>query len=533
MAIMYPKKIAENAPTSEKKLFERLKRLPGNYSVLHSVAWQSKRAGRESDGEADFIILAPDRGILIIEVKGGRIELSEGAWFSTDRNEIRNTIKDPFRQAVQSKHALIRFLKSHSIETSDFAVGHAVCFPDIQIDADIGPLAPRTIIWDRKDIEDVETALNTTFIHWDSKAQWPEDILSKILALIAPTLTVKQRLADDLSEITERLIRLTDEQVFQFQLLRRVKKAFVKGGAGTGKTLLAIERAKQLTSEGFSVALFCYNELLGKQLSGTLSNNIVYAGTFHSFAMKQMRKAKIPIPSASFNSWWEADAPELLAKAISINQNTFDCIIVDEAQDFHPSWIEVISKLQANPSDPFIYLFGDIHQALYNESWRIPEADFVPIELNINCRSTLEIAERASAVFSEPCNGLGINGPKPQYFPISNSRTTAFSVRDIVDILIESENIDPKKIIILSEDAEVTNRLLRLSAGEHPFVKDGQGITIETVRRYKGLEQEVVILILPENPQFAREIIYTGLSRAKLMLFVYAPQRLRKAINWD
>ena len=86
---------------------------------------------------------------------------------------------------------------------------------------------------------------------------------------------------------------------------------------------------------------------------------------------------------------------------------------------------------------------------------------------------------------------------------------------------------------ILSEDDDVTNRLMRLSAGEHPFVKDGYGIKIESVRRYKGLEQEVVILIFPDTTKIAPELIYAGLSRAKLMLFVYAPHYLKKTINWD
>jgi hypothetical protein len=69
------------------------------------------RSGRPGDGEADFVAVHPSHGIIVIEVKGGGIEVDQGRWMSTDRNGVQHAIKNPFEQAAASKHDLLRFLQ--------------------------------------------------------------------------------------------------------------------------------------------------------------------------------------------------------------------------------------------------------------------------------------------------------------------------------------------------------------------------------------------------------------------------------------
>ncbi|WP_122879286.1 nuclease-related domain-containing protein [Burkholderia pseudomallei] len=95
---------------SEKRVAAALQRLSDDWTVLHHVSWQSKRGGRQGDGEADFVLVHPRKGILVLEVKGGGIEIETGRWFTTDRNGRRFAIKNPFEQAVASKHALVGWL---------------------------------------------------------------------------------------------------------------------------------------------------------------------------------------------------------------------------------------------------------------------------------------------------------------------------------------------------------------------------------------------------------------------------------------
>lgn len=113
MARMYPdsplKGIRSNA---ERNVFYALKDLlPENYAVFHSVPIyrESDTRGGLLDGEADFIIACPDKGLLVIEVKGGGISFNgnTGKWMTIDANNDLHEIKDPFEQSKSYKYALL------------------------------------------------------------------------------------------------------------------------------------------------------------------------------------------------------------------------------------------------------------------------------------------------------------------------------------------------------------------------------------------------------------------------------------------
>jgi hypothetical protein len=108
--------------------------LPAPWSVVHSVAWQSTRNGRQGDGEADFVAVHPEHGLLVIEVKGGGVTVDNGRWFSTDQRGCAfHPIKNPFEQAVGSKHALVRFVSEVAPSSGWVQAGHAVAFPGLAV----------------------------------------------------------------------------------------------------------------------------------------------------------------------------------------------------------------------------------------------------------------------------------------------------------------------------------------------------------------------------------------------------------------
>ena len=111
MARMYPARIRDATKSqAERKLYDVLREgLPNDYAVFHSVAWLARdpRSGAQ-DGEADFVVAHPTRGVLVIEVKGGRI-LYDGAlgqWYSGPY-----AIQDPFEQARGNKYSLLAKVK--------------------------------------------------------------------------------------------------------------------------------------------------------------------------------------------------------------------------------------------------------------------------------------------------------------------------------------------------------------------------------------------------------------------------------------
>ena len=88
----------------EKRVFNKLKNTPDNFTILHSL--QLRKHHTQLQGEIDFIVLAPEFGIFILEVKGGEWEVKNGQWISRKGNETRKLKKTPFVQAEDNKFTI-------------------------------------------------------------------------------------------------------------------------------------------------------------------------------------------------------------------------------------------------------------------------------------------------------------------------------------------------------------------------------------------------------------------------------------------
>ena len=104
--------------------------------------------------------------------------------------------------------------------------------------------------------------------------------------MVAPL--VASRLAD---QEARRLV-LTKDQMRVLDFLRSHRRAAVSGGAGTGKTVLALEKARRLASEGFKTLLTCYNRQLADHLSSTCAGTSdLDVMSFHQLCYRQVEKA--------------------------------------------------------------------------------------------------------------------------------------------------------------------------------------------------------------------------------------------------
>ena len=75
-----------------------LKSLPASYVVMHSLPWVNPARddidAPAREGEADFLILHRQYGLLILEVKGGEITLKGRLWYRHVKANLK-PIKDP------------------------------------------------------------------------------------------------------------------------------------------------------------------------------------------------------------------------------------------------------------------------------------------------------------------------------------------------------------------------------------------------------------------------------------------------------
>src|SRR3954462_10300434 len=117
MARMIPAEIQFRESGAERRLFHDFcEQLDARYTVLHHVPWTLRDPRRRSiEGEADFIIVHPERGAIVLEVKGGliRYDGERRRWFQRSlRADDEHGIKDPFRQAADGARAILAYLNS-------------------------------------------------------------------------------------------------------------------------------------------------------------------------------------------------------------------------------------------------------------------------------------------------------------------------------------------------------------------------------------------------------------------------------------
>ena len=519
------------APMSEKKVHRALAALPDEYTILHSVAWQGRWGRRFLDGEADFLVAHP-RGVLVIEVKGGGIHVENGRWKSRDRNGYVHDVKNPFEQATTSSAILHKWLKERT--GLDISTCHAVAFPDIGDSPELGPAASRELILARERLGVIEDAVKRVFSRGRRDFRLPPSKVKEIATMLAPTVTVRRKLSDEAREAQSELITLTDEQKDFFNAARRNVRLAVFGGAGTGKTVLACEKARQLKAEGNRVLLTCYNRPLAEALNADASLQGIEVKNFHWLCLDMASEANLDTPKDEDkdSAFWEKEAPLLLMQAAERCGVSFDAVVIDEGQDFGEDWMEALESICSHGKDSPFVVFFDSHQNLWNRSWS-PDASYFQFELTKNCRNTLPIAERVASVVAAPVLHKGAGGPAPKWTEWIAPGDLEKRIQGILIELLQ-EGFSLTDIVVLCESRDALERLRALeNIGAQPAREGKTSVYCETIARFKGLEALAVVLVLNPKPFRAPDNnAYVGFSRAVSYLRILAHPSRQKSVHW-
>jgi superfamily I DNA and RNA helicase len=142
----------------------------------------------------------------------------------------------------------------------------------------------------------------------------------------------------------------------------------IRGGAGSGKTWLAVEKARRLSAAGKRVALMCYSRGLAEYLNRRVDRlargqRPAYVGTFHSLGTGW---GVLP-GSDDDSAYWETDLPQTMLSLARDRPyaELFDAIVIDEAQDFAESWWPAVLAALRNPEAGELYVFSDEKQRVF------------------------------------------------------------------------------------------------------------------------------------------------------------------------
>jgi len=535
---------------AEVSLYKSLRdQLDDIYLVIFQPRWILKReSGKARDGETDFVIAHPDYGYFCLEVKGGGIHFNGSVWSSIDRNRGQHEIRNPIKQSMDAKYAIRSKLIESSRVTEDFKrvpIGHAVFFPDMESSKlFIRPDLPLEVIGAKPDALNLKKWVDQVLNFWsgDSSERLGNSGISQLIDALVRPIQVEVKLGTQLIELEERRVRLTEDQVRILDFLESRRRVAISGGAGTGKTVIAIEKARRLANDGFKTLLTCYNRELSNYISSQLQNHPNLTVTnfdrlsdhFVSYADNVLHKgvlaqAKATYPNADL---WRVQMPAAMTYAMDYVNERFDAIVVDEAQDFPEEyWFPLEYLLTDFQQGPF-YIFYDTHQNLYQRKLKFPIAE-APFTLSQNCRNTSEIHTFAYRNYvGPPVQASELHG-----LPVSKIEYPSLGqqAREIHKFIVDSvlnKNIRLDQIVVLVGDS-LTKKEKYSILGSHKLPLGGlwsiengfkeNQLLVDTVKRFKGLEAEIVIIWgLPHVASGEmEEVLYVGATRAKSQLLFF------------
>ncbi len=539
MARMIPPRFDESTTsTAERVLYYRLQdHLEDAWTVLHSLPWLDGSRPRLGEGECDFILLHPAHGLLVLEAKSGtpRYDGGRGEW----RHEDGRTLTDPFVQARRGMHAVVDLLGrgSPAWREAPLPYGYAVAFPDARaVRGALRPDMTPDLILLEPDLDRLQARIVRLLARFARPPAAPDaGAVAAALAVLQPALRLVPALGSRIEAAGREQVRLTADQAETLAGLAGNRRLVVRGGAGTGKTLLAAAEARRRATAGQRVLVLCFNRPLGAFLREQLAaaGPAVRALTFHELCLEVLREAGAEAPATGDGDFWDELFQAALA-ALPGATTRHDAILVDEAQDFRDEWWLLIEEFLADPERSALHLFIDDRQNLYGRSGRLPftEPEF---RLRRNCRNTEPIARFARrAIGLEAGGGALPDGPEPAVHEVADARAERDAVRRVLHELVHEQGIAPDRIAVLGchrlEKSSFAGRerLGNLVLREAAAPPAPNTVPYATVHRFKGLEADCVLLTGIGEPsayyrqEHWRRFLYVGGSRARAVLHVFA-----------
>ena len=546
MARMVPFPMLPTDSAAERRLYEGfLKQLDDQYVVYHSVDWVL--AGRDGpiQGEADFVIVHPEDGLLVVEAKGGSLAYDPQTkrWSQSGRTGRHLLDEDPFHQAADEMHSLVQILSAQpGWEGWKPSYGYGVAFPDGTYDERAHPAAPPEVAIDRDDLERLAERVPEVMRFWRRGGRrFGSEGMDALATALGFRVEIRTPLAVGFGEEDRKIVELTNDQAWILSFVAHRKRAAITGPAGGGKTLLAIQLSKRLAAEGHRTLLTCFNRRLGEYLrESTEGVEGLDVAHFHEVCVAVAKDAGFEIPQATVepgSDFFERELPELLERSARKLGPRYDAIVVDEAQDFRERWWPALLALHRNPDDGMLYLFADDNQNLYGGALPLgPELRVPPLPANL--RNTQAIHQFVSVFYrgeGKP-TAKGPAGRPPQILGYRDDDDLAHLLGVVLGDLVHGEKVPLGDIVVLTPSGKEKSRLrgrgsvdgFRLSDTPEPGT-----VLATSVHGFKGLERPVVILAELDDkpPDDLARYLYVGGSRARNHLIVLAAEPVAKELR--
>lgn len=552
---MLPSSPYHTGSRAEFKVFDRLRAAFANRADWHLTALHSLNLPNHAYkrfGEIDFVLVGRP-GLFVLEVKGGGVACHQGVWSTINRQGERQTLREsPFRQAESALHALVERLERHLGATlvGRFPIGYGVIFPDCDWDL-TGAEWDRALLADARAARNLERWLEGLFRHWHQRAnqgsgqhpdrhfgvrpgqspdhppgqrtnarqagggsgQGPDPAaIATVIDFLRPEVEVAVPLHVQVEEIAERVSALTQDQMRFLDAVDANPRVLCSGGAGTGKTFLALELARRWAATGRQVLLAC-----------------------HSPWLRHWLAERFNLPNLTVA---QADKAQVAARRAGIER--FEALIVDEGQDLlRLTLLDPLDQVLAGGLDQGRWCwFQDFNNQAGFFGPPEPEAltlltSFAPtrIPLTTNCRNTRQIIDLVQRTLGAD---MGVRGSGDGPAVVTHQARTEAEASHLlaaeIGRLTGPGGLAPGEITLLSPLPYTQSSAARLPAGLTSALSlldeyalrtfPPPALSFAEIVAFKGLENEAIIVIDLPRPTGPIPWHYVALSRARTCLSV-------------
>lgn len=525
MAIMFPKNISEYTPTdSERFVYEELKsQLPDTYMVFYSVEWARRNKGKIEASEADFIITHPDYGFVCLEVKGGsRIYVEDNEWFVEDATYgARKLKRSPYKQAEENMFYFkdLYAKNAHISYNGIYAAG--VVFPFFNMSNLNVELSNREqeFTIDAIKMSNLPKAINDIFrlragnkfglnMYSSSEHEALLDLIRKRIAISAAAGYLVKYINNQMNVIN----RVQDNYIY---FISKYKHFYIRGGAGTGKTWIAMKMAINDAKDGKKVLFLCKSRYLAEMVQEHLSDNYSIIVNNLDVFLSNVINPEYKIDKDSYRG---------ISEHMQDNAEKFDSIYVDEAQDFNEELAFVVRNMLKDEKESRLGVFyDDVQKIRKDEFGDAFIIDAEPFLLRENIRNTsniysyaMETTQLGTDVISNP-----VEGPNPIKEHIRDKKHLTQRLENLLKEYIDDEKLDTKSLVILFEDMQNAKEYIENGIAQWKFVtshkpRNNQEIYVCDAFDYKGLEADMIIYVRSKNA--SENINYIAYTRAKYYL---------------
>jgi hypothetical protein len=517
--------------------------------------------------ELDFVIVHEFRGCLFLEVKGGGYEHDpELGWCRRYGGRLSpDSHGGPYAQLNSASHLFLQAATKAlgwNANSPPIRWGMGVAFPFntlTRIDGRLPPDADGAITAEEQVFESADRLrdwvlarfrqIESRFGH--ATQQSTESLQTFMKRFLAPRIQSTSRLASLIARTKEAEDLLTIEQRAVVRMLASRPILLVAGFAGTGKTFMAVHHAVTLeersraSANGQRIAIVCFNANLARFIRSDMlpPDSKVEAIHFHALCERAAREAGFSEPAVRDEQYFRQGCVDRLMMAWDQGGlRQYDAIIIDEGQDFEPSWIESLQDCLLSQNGKFA-VFYDPLQDLYRISEHLPKRLGAAYPITTNCRNTVRICEFVKSIRPAELQDLrpaelAPVGASPQIIRYASDDDQRSRLDRLIKDLTETQGLRPPQIMLLAPFQRHNTCLSNVDQlggfrignfSDRDSLDRECTVLVETVHSFKGLDADAVILFDVRDEGWASDVskLYVASSRARFGLWIFCEKTVR------